>query len=172
MSILNELRGFRHNRAAQAVAVSVVLALFFTFIVIPLNNSSKSMDGKIEKARHDLKEITMLADEYTKLSAILPGRTPSKKAAGSMSGELERLARELGIEKNIKRMTPKLDASRKKQEELALTVTNLPLPVFVDLLEKLHESPAAIKVRRARIKSGFEKPENLEVELTLTPAVL
>ncbi len=172
MNLLNEMRSIRHNRAAVVIAAGAVLLLFLTLVVTPLNDRSRSMDGKIEKARRDLKEIVELADEYIKLSAGLPGRVTSKRAARSLSGEVERLARELGIEKKIKRMTPKLDVARKKQEELALTVTELPLAVFVDLMEKLYESPAAINVRRARIKAGFEKPENLEVELTLKPALL
>ena len=69
-------------------------------------------------------------------------------------------------------MTPKLDAAKKRQEELAVTITDIHLATLVDLLEKLYQSPNAMNVRRARLKSGFEKPDRLEVELTLTPAFL
>jgi len=172
MNLPAYLREFRQNVSAQLIGAGAVLILFITLIVIPLNARSKSMDGKIEKARKDLKEITALADEYIKLSAGMPDEPPIKSAGGSMSGRMEKLARELAIENNIKRMTPKLDAAKKRQEELALTITDIHLATLVDLLEKLYQSPNAINVRRARLKSGFEKPDKLEVELTLTPAFL
>lgn len=172
MNLQAYLREFRQNVSAQLIAAGAVLILFITLIVMPLNARSKSMDGKIEKARKDLKEITALADEYIELSAGMPGGPPAKNAGGSMSGSLEKLARELAIEKNIKRMTPKLDAAKKRQEELAVTITDIHLATLVDLLEKLYQPPNAMSVRRARLKSGFEKPDRLDVELTLTPAFL
>lgn len=173
MNMPGFLRGFRQNASAQLMGAGAILILFITLVVTPLNASSKTMNVKIEKARKELKEITALANEYIKLSAALPRNAAIKKSSGgSLSGSLEKMARELAIENNIKRMTPKLDAAKKRQEELALTIADIQIATLVDLLEKLYESPNAINVRRARLKSGFEKPELLEVELTLTDAFL
>ena len=172
MNLPAYLRDFRNNLPAQLIGAGAIFILFITLIVIPLNGRSKSMDGKIEKARKDLREISALADEYIKISASLPRQTETKRTSGSMSSRLEKLASKLAIANNIKRMTPKLDAAKTRQEELALTLTDLHLSTLVDLLENLYTSPNALNVRRARLKSGFEKPDTLEVELTLTQPLL
>lgn len=172
MNLPTYFRGFRKNIPAQLIGAGALLILFITFIVIPLNSRSISMEAKINKARINLREITGLADEYIKLSAALPGEKQVKNAGGSLSSNMEKLARELAIENNIKRMTPKLDASKKREEELALTLTEIQLTTLVRLLEKLYQSPNALNIRRARLKSGFEKPDKLEVELTLTKSFL
>ena len=172
MNIIDEIKNMRYNRTAILAAAAAALVFFLMLVVTPLNNRARSIDSKIDKARGDLKEIAQLVDEYIKLSSGMPGKISSKKTAGSLSGEVDKLVRKLGIEKKIKRMTPKLDSAKKKQIELGLTVTELPLAVFIDLLENLYESPAAINIRRARIKPGFKNRDNLEVELTLVPAFL
>ncbi|GMT41825.1 MAG: hypothetical protein IEMM0002_0236 [bacterium] len=157
------------RRVAAVAAILIPLLLFFV-VILPLQSRSKRMDLKLVKARKDLKEITTLADEYITLSAGIPRRNKKPSASTSMSAEVEKLARALGIEKNIKRMTPKFDAAKKRQEELSVTISNLPLLSLVDILEKLYRSPSGINVWRARIKAGYEKREYLDVELTLTPA--
>lgn len=172
MNLPPYLRGFRKNVSAQLIGGAALIILFITLIVLPLNGRSRSMDVKIEKARKDLREITAMADEYIKLSAALPAERQIKKIGGSMSARMEKLARELKIENNIKRMTPKLDASKKRQAELAVTVTDIDIETLVGLLEKLYKSPNAMNVRRARLKSGFDKPEKLEIQLTLTQSFL
>ena len=172
MNIISEIRDMQYNRTALLGAAAAALIFFLTLVVTPLNDRARSLDSKLDKARGDLKEIALLADEYIKLSSGISTKIASKKTAGSLSVEVDKLMRKLGIEKKIKRMTPKLDSAKKKQIELGITVTELPLAALVDLLENLYESPAGINIKRARIKPGFKNLDNLEVELTLAPAFM
>jgi len=160
------------NKRSLVTAGGILLPLLLLLLVVaPLNNKSKELDKKLAKTRKDLTEITTLSDSYITLSAGLPKRNKTFNASKSMSAEVEELARKLGMEKNIKRMTPKFDAVNKRQEELSITISGLPLASLADFLEKLYRSPVGINVRRARIKAGYEKRDNLDVEFTLVPAI-
>lgn len=149
----------------------LLAALLFLLVVAPLNNKSKELDKKLAKIRENLTEIATLSDSYIALSARLPKRSKTLVAGKSMSAEVEGLTRKLGMEKNIKRMTPKFDTGNKRQEELSITISGLPLASLADFLEKLYSLPVGINVRRARIKAGYEQRGDLDVELTLVPSI-
>lgn len=153
--------------ALGAVIAAGLLWLFAALIIMPMNERSAILDRKIEKAERDLKEITRLANRYMDQASRLP-KSRKLIEAGPLTTKVEKIARGLGVDKSIKRMSPVPSKSKTAKEELAVSISDLSFFLFVDFLQKLHESPSAINITGASVKTVFEGRENISAEITLS----
>lgn len=154
----------RKNLVLGAISAIGLVWLFFAFVVSPMTEKSERLDRKISKAQIQLEEISKTADDFLRISALAPRGTTG---GAPISTEVQKHAGALGIRDKIKRMTP-IPGLNNQPPELGLAISDISLPVLVDFLKRLYESPMAVNVKLAKIKTVYEKRNRLEVELTLT----
>lgn len=162
------------RKTLTAVSALVALSLFFGLYFFPMLGRSGELEKKLQKARKDLAEITSAAEKYALLSARLPGGAKSLAGTGKrvkLSDEVGGVAQRAGLSEKITKMVPRAAGGRNRQEELSVSISRVSLPLFVRFLEKLHNLPSGIVVRKANIVSSFEDKNLLDIELTLTPAI-
>lgn len=157
------------NRRKLALFAIAGLLLAWAVIggfIMPLQDESAKLDRKIRESRRDLQQMKEMADRYISLTASLPQGMRGASTGAPLLDEAENLVRRLGIEKNIKQMSPG-PSGRGRGEELAISITNISYPVLVDFLQGFYESPSAISVRRAAISASFANRAQVNAELTL-----
>ncbi|MBI5179349.1 MAG: type II secretion system protein M [Nitrospinae bacterium] len=156
----------RRKLALFAVAGLLLAWAAVGGLFLPLQEESAKLDRKIREARRDLQQMREMADRHISLTASLPQGMRTDSAGAPLLAEAETISRRLGIEKNIKQMSP-APSTRGRGEELTVTISNIPYPVLVDFLQSLYESPSAISVRRAAISASFANRAQVNAELAL-----
>jgi len=162
------------KKTLTALSALVVLSLFFGLYFFPMIGRSGELEIKLQNARKKLAEITSAAEKYAALSSRLPGGAGSLAGTGKrvkLADEVGSVAQKAGMSDLIKKMVPRVAGGRNRQEELSVSIARVSLPMFVRFLEMLHKSPSGIVVRKANIVSSFENKNQLDIELTLTPAI-
>jgi len=80
---------------------------------------------------------------------------------------VDKSARRAGIGENISKMTPKVSGGKKREEELAVSITSVSLTPLVEFLKDIQTSPAGINIQKAVITKTFDNEELLNANLTL-----
>jgi hypothetical protein len=160
----------KKKRILFALAGILIIWVIIGGVITPIIDASGDLDRKIIGAKLDLQKITEMADKYISMTASLPPSMRTESTGGPIISTAENISRRLGIEKSIERMTPSQDPKNKNEEQLSVTITSIPYPKFIDLLQGLQESGTMVVVKRAKITTTFDNKNNVGAELTLMKA--
>lgn len=157
------------KRTTLLIAIAAVLGawVFIGGVVMPAVERSGALDRKIRAARLEQEKVAEMAERYTRLSASLPpalkGNEPPKT---SISDDVGSIARRLGADRYIKRLTPSVNPRTGRQDEVAANIEGIPYTLLIDLLQGVYDSSSAISVRRARVGVTFDNRNNVNAEIT------
>jgi len=167
MNLSQQISGMDTKKLTVVGGAVFALILFIVMAVFPMMERSRELDRKLKKTRGELAEISGLAEKYEHVSAMIPASMKKAGSGKNLAGEVEKIARGLGIRSNIKKISPVFDKRKKRRKELAVSINSIPLASFVGFLQKLHGSPEGIRVERALIKPAWGNRNLLNAELTL-----
>jgi type II secretory pathway component PulM len=167
MNLSQQISGMNSKKLTIAGGAVFVFILFIVMAVFPMMERSRELDRKLKKTRVELAEISRLAEKYAQVSAMIPASLKKAGSGKNLAGEVEKIARGLGIRNNIKKISPVFDKRKKRKKELAVSINSIPLASFVGFVRKLHGSPEGIRVQRALIKPVWGNRNLLNAELTI-----
>jgi len=167
MNLSQQISEMNSKKLAIAGVAVFAFILFIVMAVLPMMEQSRELDRKLKKTGVKLAAISGLAEKYAQVSAMIPASMKKAGSGKNLAGEVEKIARGLGIRNNIKKISPIFDKRKKRKKELAVSINSIPLASFVAFLQKLRSSPEGIRVGRALIKPVWGNRNLLNAELTI-----
>lgn len=161
------------NPARNKLNIYFSIAVFLFFIIIPafiLERSSKNELGILEKKS---KEISALGSEYKSIKKsvdLIEQRTSLTKTNG-IASSFEDILLSLGVKEKMK----SVNVSNKKELKGGMTaevaevqIEKVNMNELVNIFYKVENAPVISTVNNVSIKKSFEKPELLNIKMTVS----
>jgi general secretion pathway protein M len=156
--------------ALMAGGVAVGVSLAFVLIVDPLIGMLDRLDRQATRKQKDLRELTVVAQEYQVKRARLErveSRMPAPDQHFSLLAFLEDAATSAHVRERITGMQPQVQTLAQGYQETAVDVRleGVQLPDLLSLLVAIDQAPHALQVRHLQVRPKFDNPVNLDATL-------
>ena len=151
-----------------------VLSVFIVFIIIislaiRLLSSEKR---ELKLLREQQKEMIIVKDEFLSLKQRIDA-VESKKNLSNVQGivqAVDEVFLSIGLKDKVKtvKSTGRRDMKDGFEEEAELQIENISMNEMVNIFYKIENAPMVLTIKKASIKKSFEKPELLNIVLTLS----
>lgn len=156
------------GRKSVLIVIATLLGswVFIGSIIMPALEKSETLDRKIRSARLDYKKAIDLSEQYIRQSARLPADMKGDSPKTSITDDIESIARRLGADRHIKRLSPSVNPKTGRQDEVTADISAIPYTLLIDLLRGIYDSSSAINIHRAKVTVTFDNRNNVNAELT------
>lgn len=157
-------------RRPNIALASVILGLFI--LLIPSLLLERSAKKELDALRSKKKELSSLISEYRSLkdnvdsvekrSAIIQTR--------GIADAMDTLLSSLGIKgkmKSVKAVGNREIQGSMAEESAEVQIEKLTLNELVNMFYRINEAPMILSVKRVTIRKSFEKPELLDITMTI-----
>jgi tetrahydromethanopterin S-methyltransferase subunit G len=155
----------------KMVLPSVVIGLFI--LIIPVFVLEKSSNRELDTARAKLRELTVLSSEYRNMKERIDSiekRAELTKVDGTAQA-MDNVMSSLGIKgkmKSVKALGRRDIKDGMTEESAEVQIEKVNMNEMVNIFHKIGDAPMILSVKRAMIKKSFEKPELLDISMTVS----
>lgn len=155
------------DRPLLFISCAMILALIISIMTTVYT-------GNIQKANDSLRtQLTELRSLKTGLLAIKTTVDSKEKKIGlgrpaGVVPAVEQTLKSLGLKANVLRPKEKNRVREYTEENADLEIVNIDLNSIVNLLYKIDNSPAPMKISNAAIKTSFEDPNRFILKMTVS----
>ncbi len=165
--MIRSLKTLFLDKTIIALSLAAALVLVFTIITFVY---VKSIDRKNRLLRTQLTEIESLTDKVVRIKNIVESKEKKiglRKTKGVVS-TLEQTLKALGLEASVIKPLEKKKVNVFSEDNAELEIRDTDLNSIVNLLYKIENSPAPMKIKSAEIKTTFEDPDKFILKLTVS----
>ena len=152
----------RYILVPLATSILIAVVTFITFI------SAGALNRDNDKITAQLEEMKVLSEELVYIRNIVNSREKKiglTKESGVVSS-LEKIFESLGVKAKVIKPLSKNRIKDFTEDDAEVEIENLDLNLIVNLLHKLENSPAPLKIKNAVIKTTFENQDVLILKMT------
>lgn len=156
----------------REVLVLFALFLLLTILIVPLFLYERSLQISLNSYRSKLNELTLLSNEYKILHrkiSFIEGKTLNPQMGG-ITNVINDLVQSIGIKhkvKSIKDVTSRQLKGDIIEESADLIIEKVTLNELINIYHKIQTMPVIFTIKRTNIKKTFERPELLDLSITL-----
>jgi hypothetical protein len=147
-----------------------IMAIFIPVaVIILLYNALDSAGDRLASLKTRQQEVIEFKESYMALNQRL-NRLEGKKNLTSAKGivhALDEIFTPLGLKEKVKSVKP-LQTTQKGEERAEVSLQWISTNETVNLLYSLQNSPMPITIKKIGIKASFDKPETLNLTMTLS----
>lgn len=149
------------------IIITALIILLATLTCITFFSASK-FEKKNKELKTELKEMQILREDFVHIKDFVESK--EKKIGltktGSAVSTLEQLLNSLGLKAKVMKPLEKKRLKEFTEEDTELEIEGIDLNTTVNLLYRIENSPAPLKVRRATLKTTFENPDVFILSMT------
>lgn len=161
------------NRHSRSISILLIVLFLLFLLIIPALIYEHSLKASLNSYKSKYKELSILSSEYKLLreKVSLVEAKASNLQTGGIVNVVNDIASSLGITSKIKSI--KGISSRQLKENISeetadINIEKLTLNELINLFHKIETSSAMLSVKRTNIKKSFDKPELLDVTITVS----
>ncbi|MBI4686822.1 MAG: hypothetical protein HY756_03455 [Nitrospirae bacterium] len=155
------------DKPLLAMAVSVTILLIF---VTALFIYTGQIEDKTQALKTQLNEMALLKDELIRIKNAVEAQEKKMglaKTGGPVSA-LEQMLNDTGLKANAIKPAEKKNIEGIYEEDMELTVEKIDLNKAVNLLYKIENSQAPVKIKSISLKTTFENPNIFILHMTVS----
>jgi len=157
----------RERTIVSAGGIIAGLSLLFVLIVDPLLATFDRLERQAVRKEKDLKELTLLSQEYRAKQyhlAAVESRMPAPDSQFSLVTFMEEAAATAHVRERITGMQPQIQSLAQGYQETAvdLRLEGVQLPQLLALLVAIDQAPYALHVRHLQVRPKYDNPANLD----------
>ncbi len=164
-----------HFRAkeSRSAAVSFVIAFCLLVLIIPNVIMERSSRKEVSSLQARQKEFSVIAGQYASVKGrldVIERRSVSNKVRGAAE-TLEEIFSSIGVAsklKSIKSAGSRGFVGDLREENAQVQIEKLTLNELVNIFFRIENAPIRLVVRSAAMKKSFEKPELLDVTMSIS----
>ncbi len=165
--MIRSLKTLFLDKTIIVLSLLSVLALVFTIMA---SVYVKGIDRKNRLLRFQLTGIESLTENVIRIKNIVESKEKKiglRKTKGVVS-TLEQTLKALGLEAKVIKPLEKKKVNVFMEDNAELEIRDTDLNSIVNLLYKIENSPAPMKIKNAEIKTTFEDPDKFILKLTVS----
>ncbi len=167
-----ELKNFFLSRQNRSRAVLFIILISLVILIIPAFIYERSLKGSLDSNRQKYKELAALSNDYIALRGKLETaeKKQSIKAGAGIANTVNDMFASLGIKSRIKSITGVSNRQLKgniSEEFAEIYIEKVTMNELVNIFYKIETMPVILSVKKTAIKKSFEKPELLDVTISL-----
>ncbi|MBI4685025.1 MAG: hypothetical protein HY755_07480 [Nitrospirae bacterium] len=158
-------------RDRRILYLSVMLAVLFISAIAVIRIHSSEIK-ELDSLRGRQKEIVMLKNEFFPLRTRIDAleRKKSLTKVNGVVSAVEDIFSTLGLRSKIKSIKPlgSRDVSGEIEEDAEVTVEKITMNEIVNLFYRIDNAPILLVLKKADIKTSFERPELLNLTIMIS----
>ena len=161
------LKTLKSDRTTIAVIITLTAVIALNITLFIQTGSTKQMT---EALKPEITEMQKLADEAVKIKGFVASKE-RKIVTGKFSGiipTLEKMLNELGLKAKGLKPLDKKKKSGFTEETAELEIQAAGLNSIVNLLYRMENSPAPLKIISSSMKTTFEDPDKFTLKLKVS----
>ena len=160
-------KAFLADRVLQVMILGIFLCIIVIFTTVMYG---RQMDREVESISASLTEMQSLSSTMVDLKNHVSSkekRLGLTKTAGPVSA-LEKILETLLMKASELKPLEKRKLTDFFEEDARLEITDIDLNQIVNLLYRIEQNPAPLKIKSAQLLTGFEDPSKFTLTLTVS----
>lgn len=153
-------------------AILLFVLMLLIILIFPAFVFERSLRGSLDLHKQKYNELIMLSKEYEglkgKIETAESKQSPTSKVG--IANAVNDIFSSLGIKgkvKNITGISNRQLAGNISEESAEIYIEKVTMNELVNVFYKIETTPIVLSVKKAAIKKSFDKPELLNVTITL-----
>ncbi len=161
------------NEGTRSIGILLLILLFLFLLIIPSFIFERALRVSIDSYKSKSRDLNTLSSEYKilreKVSFI--ETKSSNPHPGGITSVVNDIASSIGIKgkiKAIKGVSTRQLKEHISEETAEIYIEKATLNELVNVFHKIETAPTILSVKRTNIKKSFDRPEMLDVSITLS----
>lgn len=169
---LSKIRSLFLSGQSRSRAVLYLALIFLVILIIPLFVFERSLKSSLDSHKQKHKDLIVLSSEYRALKEKVESaeNKASNLPAGGIASAVNDISASLGVKgkiKSVKGISNRQLKGNISEEAAEVSVEKVSMNELINIFHKIETMPAILSVRKTTIKKSFEKPDLLDVTISL-----
>lgn len=154
------------------MGILLLALIFLVILIIPALIYERSSNSSLDLQRAKLRDLMILSNDYKMLKekvSYAENKAPNP-TTGGIAGAFNDIAASVGIKgkiKAIKGVSSRQLKGNISEEAAEVSIEKVTTNELINLFHKIETMPVALSIKKTTIKKSFEKPELLDVTISL-----
>lgn len=169
---VSKIRILFQNRQSRSRGILLLALIFLVILIVPALIYERSLNSLLDLNRAKLRDLMILSNDYKMLKekvSYAENKAPNPPMGGIASA-VNDIAASLGIKgkiKAIKGVSSRQLKGNISEETAEVSIEKVTMNELINIFHKIETMPVVLSIKKTTIKKSFEKPELLDVTISL-----